>query len=159
MTPLSNPHFPPLPRPQALVEASTAPATSASALALARLVALTDVAFHFKRLRLYELPSWAAALEAVAAEWQPQLLAQLPAALSGLPVVRSVVHLKRGLSALLLAPLRPAPLRGLQLGGKAFAHSVAVEGRGLTERMISVSRHVANGVDAMQRQGKRGGYL
>jgi hypothetical protein len=42
------------------------------------------------------------------------------------------VHLSDGLSALLLAPLRPAPLRALQHGGAAFGRAVATEGLSLT---------------------------
>ena len=134
---------------EALVEATTAPAKGASALALARLVPLSDVVFEFRRLRTCNQPTWASVLDALAIEWHPQLVAQLPAALSSLPAVRSVVHLKEGLASLLLAPLRPAPLRGLHLGGKQLARTVAVEGFGLAARLLSASSNLITGVDAL----------
>ena len=133
----------------ALRAATTAQATSESALSLARLVALSDVIFEFRRHRACNQPGWAKALEALAMEWHPQLVAQLPAALSTLPAVRSVVHLKAGLESLLMAPLRPAPLRGLQLGGKQLARTVAIEGFGLAARLLSVSSTLVVGVDAL----------
>ena len=37
----------------------------------------------------------------------------------------------------------------MQLGGRAFARSVAVEGLGLTARLLSASRHALNGAEAL----------
>ena len=82
-------------------------------------------------------------------EWHPQLMAQLPAALATLPAVRSIVHLKAGLESLLMAPLRPAPLRGLHLGGRQLARTVAIEGFGLAARLLRVSSSLVVGVDTL----------
>ena len=121
-------------------EAASTGSVSTAIAPLARMIALRDVAFHFKRLRLSANLTVGAALEVIANEWQPQLLSQLHHALQGLPGVRSVMHLSSGLSKLLLAPLRPAPLRGIQRGSTAFARSVAVEGLGLTAKVLEVTQ-------------------
>jgi hypothetical protein len=105
---------------------------SSAAAEMAQLVPLQDVTFSFTRVRVAGASSWADVLTEVAAKWWPQLLRQLHRVLSGMPVVRSLVHLSDGLSALLLAPLRPAPLRALQHGGAAFGRAVATEGLSLT---------------------------
>lgn len=84
--------------------------------------------------------SWGAVLAEVATEWQPQLLRQLHRVLSGLPVVRSLVHISDGLAAILLAPMRPAPLRGLQHGGMAFGRAVAVEGLSFTASTLEYAQ-------------------
>ena len=79
---------------------------SSAAAEMAQLVPLQDVTFSFTRVRVAGASSWADVLTEVAAKWWPQLLRQLHRVLSGMPVVRSLVHLSDGLSALLLAPLR-----------------------------------------------------
>jgi hypothetical protein len=114
------------------VHSTAAGDVSSAAAEMAQLVPLHDVTFTFTRVRVADASSWADVLTEVSAKWWPQLLRQLHRVLSGLPVVRSLVHLSDGLSALLLAPLRPAPLRALQHGGAAFGRAVATEGLSLT---------------------------
>ena len=48
-----------------------------------------------------------------------------------------MVNVARGLRELLLAPLRPSPIRGLRHGGDALARSLLEEGLGLTSRVLS----------------------
>jgi len=78
--------------------------------------------------------------EAAAEQWQPQLLRQLHRVLLGMPAVRSLVHISDGLSSLLLAPVRPAPLRGLRHGGSAFGRAVVVEGLSLTATALGYAQ-------------------
>jgi len=104
---------------------------------LLHLIPVSDVRITLGRLRLRGLTSWAALEAAVAEEWQPQLLAQLHRYVAGVTPLRSMVNVARGLRELLLAPLRPSPIRGLRHGGDALARSLLEEGLGLTSRVLS----------------------
>uniref|UniRef100_A0A7S3AZN6 Uncharacterized protein n=1 Tax=Haptolina ericina TaxID=156174 RepID=A0A7S3AZN6_9EUKA len=50
----------------------------------------------------------------------------------------SVVHVSAAAAQLLLAPLRPAPLRGLSHGGDAFARAVGIEALSLTSGAVNL---------------------
>jgi len=119
-----------------------------AAAELASRVPLRDVTFCLARVRVRHAPSWAAVLDEVASEWLPQLLRQLHRFLSGLPVVRSLVHISDGLATLLLAPIRPAPLRGLQHGGVALGRAVAIEGLSLTANALEYAQSLFEQIHA-----------
>jgi len=122
---------------------------AANVAPFARLVPIRGATFALTRVSVRDAPSWATAMDRLASEWWPQLLAQLPHALRAVPAVRSVVHLSAGLSSLLFAPVRPAPLRGLQRGSVAFVRSLAVEGLGLAARVLGVSKTILEQVDEL----------
>jgi hypothetical protein len=84
----------------------------------------------------------------VLAEWQPQLLAQLHRYVAGVTPLRSMVNVASGLRELLLAPLRPSPLRGFRHGSGALATSLLEESLGLTARVLSFSQLMLEQLDA-----------
>lgn len=84
--------------------------TRAAVAPLAKLIPLYDVSLTFSKLAIGPAPSLAAVIEAMAAEWGPQLLAQLHHALRGIPPVRSLVHISSGLEHMVPPPkLRDLP--------------------------------------------------
>ena len=81
-------------------------------------------------------------------EWQPQLLAQLHRYVAGVTPLRSMVNVASGLRELLLAPLRPSPLRGIRYGSGALATSLLEESLGLTARVLSFTQLMLEQLDS-----------
>ena len=117
---------------------------------LAQLVpTFREVALEFSRLRLGVVTDLDELLAAVMAEWLPQLKYQLHKLLTGLPPVRSLRRVTDGLAALLLAPVRPAPLRGIQHGGTQLLKSVAQESLELTVRLLGGTQALFEQIDVL----------
>lgn len=116
---------------RALQSANKGDAVSAAA-ELAELVPLHQVAISLSGVRVAGKGSWGEVFAEAAAEWKPQLLQQLTHVVCGLPVVHSIAHIWDGLKRVVLAPLRPAPLRGLEHGSVALGRAVAIESLTLT---------------------------
>ena len=104
-----------------------------------------QVRLCFGRLQLSGLHSWEALLQAVLAEWQPQLLAQLHRCLGGTVPLRPLVSIGNGVSELVLAPVQTyrdhgRVLRGLRHGSATFARSILVEGISLASQLLLFSQ-------------------
>ena len=74
---------------------------------------------------------------------------QLHHVLHGLPAVRSIMRISDSLSSFLMAPLRPAPLRGLQHGGTRLVQSVAAESLSLTASVLAYSQCFFERIDTL----------
>jgi len=120
-----------------------------SAVGVAQLLPVHNVSITLGRLRLGGQTTWAALGRDVLAEWLPQLMAQWHRYVGSISPLASVVNVSSAASQLLLAPLRHAPLRGLSLGGDAFARAVGVEALSLAARLVGLLHVLLEQIDSV----------
>lgn len=115
---------------------------------LVKWLPVLDMRLSFGRLQLTRIDSLDALFEAIVTEWQPLILPQLHHYISGLYPVRSVVKIASKLTELLLAPIRPVPLRAMHHSTTTFVKSVMEEASSLTVHFLVFSQAVLEGIDS-----------
>lgn len=113
-----------------------------SAPQVVSLFAVRDVRFSLGRLRLSALASWEALVASLLAEWRPQILAQLHRYLMGVTPLRSLARIATHVTELMMAPLRPAPLRGIHHSGASLASSMLADARDLLSFSLELLEQV-----------------